>query len=376
MMVSRRLLLVLACLLLVPTFDVHAQRALKSSQKRQVDKALKKMKEGTEAEKAQALRRIAVFGQPVHDYLLQIAQKEPSRSEVFQAMRKLDWIEGRDLEAKDVGGTGSPWSLWTIGTNEVILLKGLNRWTGLLIHDDYDPVAGTMTVTLAETDNKVLPLGGPGVKRETRRLTGKEIVLEGQASAFPTRDFTTKVMGSDVTLRSVGSQAFRYGLMPGCLPAARTGQKDMRRVRGGMKELVYYDRPPKDVAAKCRKTQQYLFRIVEGMEPLPTYGTSDEDKFAHAEQIQVEVRQERSGAHVLLIAFPHADESVPYDLTAHALLLAFVKRVFSIDEKDVLVWIGKNEAHETNWFMTRKGKWRLPSGRLRKRVRELFPEDY
>jgi len=373
MMASRCLVLVLAFLLLA--LEAPGQRSLKPTQRRKVDRALAKMKGATEAERDRLLREIAVFGAPLHGYLLKIADKDPSRGEVFTAMRRLDWIEGKDLETRDVGGAAPPWSLWSVGLGEVVMLRGLKRWTALRIEESYDPVAGKLTVTLAETESQVLSMGGPGVKRETRVLTGVEVVLEGRASAFPTRDFTTKVMGSDVVIRSVGSAAFRFSLKAGSRPVARTGQTNLKRVRAGMKGLVYHDRPRTDIAANCRRTQQYLFRLVDGMEPLPTYGTEDEDKFAHAEQVVVELRQERSGGNVLLVSFPHADETVPYDPPTHALLLAFAKRVFDVEENDTLVWIGKNEAHEANWFYN-KGKWKRAAPRLRKRVRELFPEDY
>ncbi|MAG56656.1 MAG: hypothetical protein CMJ83_10235 [Planctomycetes bacterium] len=370
----RPLVLALLFLSTVST-DLAAQRALSSTQKRKVDAALKAVKDGTDSDKLLAVRKIAPFGDPLHKYLLGLAQKHPERGEVFEAMRKLDWVEGKDLIAKDVKAPQPEWSLWTIGAGEVIVLRGVNQWAGLRIHDDYDPSKGLLTVTVALTKDKLLPLGGPGVKRETKNVAGKEVVLEGASPAFPVRDYSMKVFGSDVLIRSVGSGAFRYGLRPGAPAVARTGRNDLRRVKASDKKLVFQDRPPTEIVQNCRRTQQYLFRIIDGMEPLPTYGTEDESRFASAEQVQVQMREEGTGKRVLLVAFPHSDESVPYDDGAHALLTSFARRLFDVGPKDVLVWIGKNEAHETNWFFE-KGKWKRPRGRLQKRVRALFPEDY
>ena len=150
---------------------------------------------------------------------------------------------------------------------------------------------------------------------------------------------------------------------------------NLHRVRPTMKGLIWRDRADEILAKDLRRTQQYLFRIIDGVQPLPTYGTDDEARFARTEQVRVEMRQEDNGKRVLLVAFPHADEAIAYDTTTHALLLAFVDRMFKIGQKQLLVWIGKNEAHEANWFYD-NGRWRRPSGILAKRIRALFPEDY
>lgn len=363
-----------ACLALLTT-SLTAQRGLSSSERRKVDRALKVVKNGSDEEKTDALRNVAVHGEAVNRYLLKIAEKSPQRGEVFEALRKLDWLFGKDLETKSVNAKSEPWTMWTVGAGEVLLLKGINKWFGVQIQKGYDPSSGTIDITLATSKDKLLPLGGPGVKREEYTVTGKEVVLEGRQFAFNPRDYRFQVAGSQITIRSVGSGAFRVGLHPGTLPVARTGLNDLRRVRPNMKGLVWTDRPDADLANDLRRTQQYLFRLIDGLQPLPTYGTEDEAKFAHAEQVQIEMRQDAKGKRVLLVSFPHSDEEIAYDKATHALLLAFVGRMFKSDPKDVLVWIGKNEAREANWFYD-KGRWRRPSGTLAKRVRALFPEDY
>lgn len=369
-----RIVPALACIaLLMPMLS--AQRGLSSSQRREVDRGLKVIKDGGDDEKAAAVRKVAAHGEAANRYLLKIAQKSPDRGEVFEAIRKLDWLFGKDLATKEVEAKAEPWTLWTVSAGEVLLLKGINTWIGVQIHEDYDPSAGTIDITLAKSTDRVLPLGGPGVERAAYTVTGKEIVLEGRQFAFPVREYGFKVLGSEIVIRSIGSRAFRFGLHPGTLPVARTGMTNLRRVRPTMKGLVWYDRVDEPLAKDLRRTQQYLFRIIEGIQPLPTYGTEDEDRFAHAEQARVEMRQDAAGKCVLLVSFPHSDEALAYDETSHALLLAFVARIFKLGPKDVLVWIGKNEAHEANWFYG-KGRWRRPSGVFAQRVRKLFPEDY
>ncbi|NRA95242.1 MAG: hypothetical protein HRU14_03435 [Planctomycetes bacterium] len=369
-----RIVTALTCIALL-TSALSAQSGLSSSQRRQIDRALKIIKNGGDDEKATAMRQVAIHGEAANRYLAKIAQKNPDRGEVFEAIRKLDWLFGKDLATKDVTARAEPWTLWAVPAGEVVLFKGLGLWIGVQIHEDYDPSTGTIHITTATSTDKVLPLGGPGVLRAVHAVTGKAVVLESRQFAFPPRHYTLKMPGADIGIRSIGSGAFRFGLHPGTLPVARTGMSNLHRVRPTMKGLIWRDRADEILAKDLRRTQQYLFRIIDGGQPLPTYGTDDEARFARTEQVRVEMRQEDNGKRVLLVAFPHADEAIAYDTTTHALLLAFVDRMFKIGQKQLLVWIGKNEAHEANWFYD-NGRWRRPSGILAKRIRALFPEDY
>jgi hypothetical protein len=350
------------------------QRPLSGAQKRDADKVLALVKESSEDVGRRAVLGIAGLGDPLRRYLQEIGTKAPERGEVLTTLRHLDWAEGGDLLTQEMSAPPDPWSLWAAQLGEILIIKGLDQWAGLQIGPEYDPAAGTLSVTLAMTSDPLLPLGGAGIERSTTRLEGKEITIEGKVFAFQPREYTLKLFGGDVILRSVGTGAFRYSLHAGAPPVARTGQTKLQRVKAGHPDLVFADRSPDAARAHCRRIQQYVFRIVDGCEPLPTYGTSDEARFAQAEQVQVDLREEPNGPRVLLVAFPHSDESLAYDMNTHGLLTGFGGRTLGVAPQDVLVWLGGNEVHETNWFFD-KGKWTRPKGRLQQRVRALFPED-
>ena len=256
-----------------------------------------------------------------------------------------------------------------------MVLRGSNRWIGLQIDPKYDPTADSMKVTISETKDGLLPLGGPGTETETKTILGKDPGATAVVgAAFPSKDFVIPAFGGEVVLRSFGSNAFRYRHHPGSPPVARSGKTKMKRVKGKLKGLVFHEKPPHDAQTNARRTQQYLFRIIDGLEPLPTYGTSDEARFANAEEIQVDVREESDGTRVLLVAFPHQREP-KFDDVHSTLLGRFAERLMKIDADDILVWKGKNDVHEVNEFWNGK-KFVRPRGKLLKRIRGLFPEDY
>ena len=77
-----RIVTALTCIALL-TSALSAQSGLSSSQRRQIDRALKIIKNGGDDEKATAMRQGAIHGEAANRYLAKIAQKNPDRGEVF-----------------------------------------------------------------------------------------------------------------------------------------------------------------------------------------------------------------------------------------------------------------------------------------------------
>ncbi len=355
--------------------SVPAQGSLNSTQRRQVKRVLELLDAGSDDEARGPIREVAAWGGAADRHLTALASKDPGRAGPLRLLRRLEHVRGRDLETKEVDDTPDPWTPWAVSAGEVVLAKGVGRWVGLRVQEDNDPSSDVLNVELAWTEDPLLPLGGAGVTRERRSLKGTVVVLEGSQPAFPVRDYAVTVDGVTIRLRSAGSQAFRFSLGADSSPVARTGQRSLRRVKGSMKGLSWRGRPDEAAAAATRRLQQYLFRLVDGVDPLPTYGTEDESRFAHAESVRVMIRESHEGKRFVVIALPFSDEDVAYDPLCHKLVLAFVERNFSISDEQVLVYIGQQEARSANLFYA-KGRWRRLRGGAAKRVQELFPEDY
>ena len=363
-------------LLLFSTSELVAQKRLSRADERAIDKALEGFADLDKDEQRSRVMAIAALGKSVDEHLANLVNKDPSRGEVFKALDALHYVRGRDLHMKDMKVEVVPWSRWTFAADEVLLLKGLNRYAGLQVQSGYDPSKGEISVTLVETDDPIRSLGGPGVKKQVLRLTGKEVVIEGAPiRAFPTREYTLKLFGAEVVLRTEGTGAFRYRKDQGAPPVSRTGKKRLKSVKASMAKDQFEGQPDRKIDESCRRVQQYLFRIMDGFDPLPTYGTPDEARFAAAEQVRITARADATNQLVMLVEFPHAEEDIPFTTNTHALLQAFVDQCALDPKPDLLIWRGKSEVHEVNQFWNGT-KFVKPDSRLKKRVRDLFPEDY
>lgn len=352
-----------------------ASRPLSGTDQRALDQEIRKFAEGSERERTAAAIRLLEAGPAARGYLRKKADSPESDGLPARILETMDFVSGDDLLKAPMDIPPSPWSLWTIAAGEVLVVRGDKVWTGVRIDPAIDHRAGTVTAHISVTKDPLLALGGPGVERSSVKVTGHPVeTAPGRILAYPPKDYVVAIPGGEVVLRSAGSQAFRFRPGPGGMPVARTGQTEFRQVKAGDPKLKYADDLDAEAPARCRRVQQYLFRILDGVKPLQTYGTPEEAKYAHAEHVRVELREEAGGVRVLCVAFPHL-ESPPFDAGTAFLLRRFGVEAARVKPENILVWAGDHEATDVNRFWDGKA-FTVPEGALQKRIRRLFPESY
>lgn len=287
----------------------------------------------------------------------------------------LDALDGRDLQTKVLSPRESPWSRWSMSAGEVLVLRAGDHYAAVRVDSNIDLKGQRISVDVMSTKDPLLPFGGPGPTKERIEVQGRAAPIEpGRPSAYSPAEYSLQVLGQDLTLRSRGTSAFQVKLLPASFAVARSFTQDARKVKGKDPKLKY--REGKDVAldGHARRIQQYLFRILEGIQPLPTYDTPDEAAYAEAEHIRVEFREDGNDAPTLLVSFPHLD-SPPFGGDEAWLLQRFSERLLRMKPVETLVSCGNHEAHDQNRYWNGK-EFLIPKGELQKRVRSLYPEDY
>lgn len=352
------------------------QRPLDSRSERRVALALLKIEGKDKDEQRKEMLAVADLGASLERHLAALAARDTTSPVPLQAIDALHYLWGRDLIEKPMKASTSPYSRWTFGVGEILVLQGLSDWAGIRVAETYDPDKGTVSIEVVRTKDPILPLHGPGVERETIPVAGELApAAAGRQTAFHPRLYRFRVLGGDVELLSVGTRGFRYRLGDSALPVFKTGKSNYREVKASMAGGRFESKPNEDWDANARRAQQYLYRLIDGLDPLPTYDTEDEARFASAEHIQTGVLSETTTVPVLYASFPHALEDPPYTPQIHALLLDFAKSAFNREDMEVVVSRGNQEMREANLYFDGKA-FKRPADALRKRLRNLFPEDY
>jgi hypothetical protein len=355
---------------------MHAQRGLGSAALKRVQTVLKGFDDLDKDGRRKAIMEIADLGTALEDHLKEMTIKDPKDNTGFYALDALHYAMGRDIIMREVSVQASPYSRWTFSTGEILLLKGIDSWMGIRIEEKYDPDGGTMSVEMVPTKDRLQPMGGITEGRKTVELKGEDAPAKpGRATAFKARVYRFSAFGGDVEFLSVGTKGFRYRLTGGSPPVYLTGKSRFKDVRASLADDKYEDRNDASWDAHARRAQQYLFRIVPGHEPLPTYGTEDEAHFAAAESIHSEVRVDATHRPVVIVSFPHSEKLPLFDTKTHTLLLTFCRQCFGSTPVDLLVWAGTQELREFNDVFDGKA-FAKPNTGMRARLRMLFPEDY
>ncbi|HMS16218.1 MAG TPA: hypothetical protein PKA37_05205 [Planctomycetota bacterium] len=354
-----------------------AQRdGLGSADLKRVQDVLKGFESLDKPAQRKAILRVAELGTPLEKHLQDITVKEPRKALGFQALDALHFAMGRDLMQKEMKTAVSPYTRWTFGTGEILILKGVGRWMGVRLDERYDPSEGVLRLELVTTQDPLTPLGTITKDRQEVELKG-EIVphVTGRPKAFPQRLYKFTAFGGNVEILSVGTKGFRYGLKDDAPGVYRTGKTRLKDVRAREAEDQFESKVDASLDAHARRAQQYLFRILDDHEPLPTYDTPDEAHFGGAESIHAEIRMDSNRTPIVVISFPHAEKPVSYGAREHIMLTNFVRACLRPVAAEVLVSAGTQELREGNLYFNGK-VFAKPNAREVARLRTLFPEDY
>ena len=324
-------------------------------------------------DRKEILGRFARWGEPFRSYLRKRRKDDPIQGQIPGLLKDLDHLEGLDLLQLKVKRKPSPTTPWVFSSRQVVVVRLKTSWAALRIGDGHDPSARTLSVQASFVKDKLQLFRerGPQVRILTAkgRLAPHASVM---ASAFPDCFYDLDLGECTVVIRSVGADGFRIIYGPD-FSVAFTSQMKFRRLKPSAKGLHYESKPSTIYPAVERRVQKYLFRILDGVEPLPTFETPDEARYAFAEPVQVEIREEPGGKPVLWIVISHS-EGPPYTSLSDELLLRFAYRAARIPAKDIVVSFGDQEPREANRFW-QKGRFRPAKGALLKRIRRLFPDD-